>query len=183
MSITLGEGVIEWQKNNLEYKRYVYPELNPGSIVLDIGSFEGEFSKKIKEKYGCEPMQYDCKTGNAAWIHDGIIKIGGRGNTQSAFEFDEIIEYPCVDLARVITELEAPVALMKINIEGGEYGLLTHLYAKDVLKKIENIQVQFHCVDQFDYKLLYRILAAQMGRTHKLDWRYPFCWESWSLKN
>lgn len=180
--ITLGPGVVEWQKQKLEHKRYQYPHLKPSSIVLDVGAFEGEFSKRIEEKYGCVPMQFDCMTGNAAWMHDGVLKIGGKGNTRSAFDADDSVEYPCVDFARVIREIVSPIALLKINIEGGEYGLISHLYMQDVLKQIEHIQVQFHVTDAFDYKLMYRILASQMSRTHQCDWRYEFCWESWSLK-
>ena len=33
---------------------------------------------------------------------------------------------------------------MKINIEGGEYELLERLIAADLIRKIDDIQVQFH---------------------------------------
>lgn len=38
----------------------------------------------------------------------------------------------------------ARIDLIKINIEGGEYELLDRLIETDLIKQIENIQVQFH---------------------------------------
>ena len=33
---------------------------------------------------------------------------------------------------------------MKINIEGSEFDLIPHIIKKNLIKKINNIQIQFH---------------------------------------
>ena len=70
------------------------------------------------------------------------------------------------------------VALLKINIEGAEYDLLDHLIATGAIKKIRNIQVQFH---DFVPDSTLRVHQIQHGlqKYHKLTYKYPFIWENW----
>ena len=71
--------------------------------------------------------------------------------------------------------------LVKLNIEGGEYGLLEHLIETGAIRKMCHLQVQFH-LHVPGAKERYRRIARQLRRTHKLQWRYPFVWESWKLR-
>lgn len=183
-TVSLGAGVVQWQAENLEHKRYEYPELNSESNVYDIGSYKREFSNEIEKRYHCKVKTFDAIDNNAAWLHDGNIILSGNGNTLSAFTNDVPFkkQYRCLDIARVIREDEKQIDLMKINIEGGEYGLLSHIYAQGLMNRINNIQVQFHVVTAFNYRLLYEILSRQMMITHVPVWRYAFCWESWRIR-
>lgn len=56
-----------------------------------------------------------------------------------------------------------------------------HIIRKNLIKKIKNIQVQFHHfivnVERKRNKIL-----NKLKRTHKRDWCYWFVRESWSLK-
>src|SRR4051812_20040668 len=37
----------------MEDQRYHYPELTPDSVVMDLGGYEGAFTPRIHETYGC----------------------------------------------------------------------------------------------------------------------------------
>lgn len=183
-TVTLGEGVVQWQAENLEHIRYEYDFLNRDSVVYDLGSYKREFADEIERRYGCEVQCFDAINDNAAWLHDGVMTFSGSQNTISAFvDTGFHRQYKCVDIARVVREQIGRIDLMKINIEGGEYGVLTHIFNAGLMGKIKELQVQFHCVSTFDYKLLYEVIRRQLSLTHVVRWRYPFCWESWSLRN
>ena len=54
-------------------------------------------------------------------------------------------EIEIVDMQDWINRREInKIALIKINIEGGEYELLDRLIETNLIEKIEDIQVQFH---------------------------------------
>ena len=40
--------------------------------------------------------------------------------------------------------IKGKIDLLKINIEGGEYEVLENLIENDLIKNIDNIQIQFH---------------------------------------
>jgi len=71
---------------------------------------------------------------------------------------------------------------MKINIEGGEYDLLSYIIGKGLHKSIKNIQVQFHKVDGLLWEVRSTSIQRQLMKTHELTWQTPFVWENWSLK-
>lgn len=187
-TITLGEGVVEWQEKKLEWMRYEYP-IRPGDVIYDLGAFEGEFGSKLRAKYGNEILvtAFDPSFNLVAWTHDGEISLGGSGNTQSTFNGTNEKKYHCVDIARFIKDDETladrDIRLMKINIEGAEYAILNHLIATETIGRIEFLQVQFHLVSSFDAKLVYHVIQNTLRRTHVREWYYPFCWESWRRKD
>ena len=73
------------------------------------------------------------------------------------------------------------IDLMKINIEGSEYELLEHLIESGCIKKITDIQVQFHnFVPNAPEKR--SELHKKLSRTHYMTYNYPWIWENWRLK-
>ena len=72
--------------------------------------------------------------------------------------------------------------LAKLNIEGGEYALLRRLIDTRRIEKFQYLQIQFH-LNVPDAKKQYRKLAERLQQTHRLQWRYPFVWESWERRN
>ena len=156
-----------------EELRYQY-DLKPSDLVLDIGSYRREFADKIISLYGCRVECFDALDQKAAWLYDGKLAMGGE-YLYTSIHADKIDrEYACVDIARY---LQSEVALCKVNIEGGEYVLLS--YMMPLIKNIRNLQVQFHLVEGMECDLAYAMLAEQLSLTHKLTWRFPFVWESW----
>lgn len=166
----------EWQSRKLERLRYEY-FLTKDDVVVDLGSYVGEFKNKIIEMYGCKVLEFDPLVNYAAWIEDGYITTGGAYYYTSMFEGNQNC-YQCVDIAKKLEPL-SEIALLKVNIEGAEYAVLEHIIESGLIGRIKNIQVQFHIVDELPYEDLYYEIAHQLTKTHKLTWQYKYCWENW----
>lgn len=152
--------------------RYDYP-LGPTDTVLDIGSYRREFADRIIKEYGCKVECFDALDNRAAWLYVGKIAMGGNYLYTSALADNPDKEYWCVDINPYLCN----VALVKMNIEGGEYELLRHMLPH--IGEVKYLQVQFHLIDGMDCEKLYKDIATELSKTHKLMWRYPFVWESW----
>lgn len=168
----------DWQEKNMESIRYGY-ELLPEDTVLDIGSYQREWGKEIEKRYGCKVEYFDALDNRAAWLYDGTIKTGGAYYYTSIFAEETPNEYKCVDIAPF---LQSEVRLVKINIEGGEYELLSYIIEKGLMNNIVELQVQFHLVEGKDSEAMYNELRFKLKQTHELSWRWPFCWESWQRR-
>jgi FkbM family methyltransferase len=85
--------------------------------------------------------------------------------------------------AEVFEELGlARVGLMKVNIEGGEYELLEHLLDRDLIRRVDHVQVQFHDFVPGATRRM-RAIQARLQATHALSWQYVFIWESWCRRS
>lgn len=177
--VTLGPALAEWQEKDMEHLRYEYP-LNPEDIVLDIGSYRREFANEIIKRYGCHVECFDALDNRAAWMHDGTIKMGGQYYYTSMFDTETPQhEFKCVDIAPF---LQKEVALLKMNIEGGEWSLVPYIVSKRLHRNIKNLQVQFHIFDGSNFASAWGEIAHQLSLTHELTWRVPFVWENWRRK-
>jgi hypothetical protein len=74
------------------------------------------------------------------------------------------------------------IDLMKINIEGGEYELLSRLIETGDIKKISQLQIQFHCVSPNSIVQMNEI-KDNLRKTHHSTFEYEFVWENWILLN
>jgi FkbM family methyltransferase len=190
--ISLNENSLAaWQHENLEHIRYEY-DINAGATVIDLGAYRGEWATEIHKRYDCqvvvvEPTEYirDFKYGpivnKAAGTHEGKMSFGGQAYYSSIFE-DGDHEYECFDVNKLIEQYEK-IDLLKINIEGAEYGVLNHILGARLHTRIKNIQVQFHQIEGVPYQNWYDQISKQLSLTHKLTWHYPFCWENWNIKD
>lgn len=86
------------------------------------------------------------------------------------------------DVCSVFEQLDVPsIDLLKLNVEGAEYEILTRLHRGDALAKIKFIQVQFHPFPA-DYLRLYSDCCSFLQESHEVQYQYPFVWESWKRK-
>lgn len=181
------ESQSQWIAGDKEHLRYEY-DLSPSDLVIDIGAHEGEFSKRIFGLYGCkviaiEPNGYiagftDGEVINkAASTFEGYESFGGLSLYTSVYA-PITNKYPCFDINSLLRQ-HAEIALVKINIEGGEYKLLSHIIDAGLHERIRNLQVQFHCIDGEPVEELYGAIESKLSLTHKRTWFYPFCWENW----
>jgi hypothetical protein len=69
---------------------------------------------------------------------------------------------------------------MKINIEGGEYDLLDHLIETGWIRRIRDVQIQFHDFVSGATQRMHHIQAA-LKNTHHTTYQYPFVWENWHI--
>lgn len=178
-------------------------DLNPDSVVYDIGGYEGNFAADIHCLFGCRVEVFEP-------IPDffDLIEIRFRRNPQigrhryglsnadstalmtlergasSAVIVDAVPATEPVslrDIAGVLEELgHDHVDLMKINIEGGEYDLLDRVIAADLAHRVTHFQIQFHLhVPEAQARMDH--ITSALERTHVRRWHYPWVWESWTL--
>jgi hypothetical protein len=167
-----------WQDLDREPIRYDYG-VKAGELIIDIGSYQREWSNEMIKRYGCKTECFEALDNRAAWKFDGTIEVGGAYYYTSSL-LPPTGSVQCVDIAPY---LQQEIAVLKMNIEGGEYELLSYIIEKGLHKNIRNLQVQFHEVEGLSFQLLYDGLAVELSKTHKLSWRYPFCWENWERKD
>src|SRR6185295_9404334 len=144
-----------WQQAGMERLRYDY-NIQSYDTILDIGAYQGEWSKRMVETFYCqailfEPvrvpalddLRYNPKyeiVEAAAWTSNGELKFGGNGYWTSAY-IDGEQWYRCVDIRGYICY---EIAVCKINAEGAEYGLLNFMIDSGLYVNVRNFQIQFH---------------------------------------
>lgn len=172
------------------------------SVVFDLGGYEGDFAYQIASKFGCEVHLYEpvekfhqqCveRFSGSRNVHcyryglsnvDGLFDISSADNSSSLIAVNRVEGCETVVVKRFVDEFARlniiDIDLIKVNIEGSEFLLLPHIIESGVINRINNIQVQFH--DFFPDAYAERLRIHRMlKRTHKLDWCFPFVWESWS---
>jgi FkbM family methyltransferase len=188
-----------WREVNGDKALRLEYELDRRSLVLDVGGYEGQWASDIFSRYLCrihvfEPVPDFADAIERRFAANGAIKlhrvalgaksgeaklsISGDG---SSFLLRAGKEVPVriVTLEYIVaTEGIDDIALMKINIEGAEYDLLDHLVACGLIRRIGNLQVQFHDFVP-DAEFRRHAIQSRLRETHKLAYEYPFVWESW----
>lgn len=198
---------VKWYNDNKEkFVRYEYP-LNPDSIVMDVGGYEGDFASEIFARYQShifvfEPVNRYVNFLNNRFKHNSCIKIipsglGSKNETLKINVMEEASSYnraetihkkgeeeiiSIMDVVNFFNENEIKkIDLIKINIEGGEYDLLDKMIEKKYTGVCTNIQVQFH--DFYpEFQKRYNHIKNELSKTHSLTYNYPFVWENWQLK-
>ncbi len=195
--------VKKWYADGGDYELRFNYNLGEGSVVLDLGGYQGQWASDLFSRYRCHIFVFEPVSGFAKRIrtrfrnNDKIevfrfglgrhsrsesIHISADGSslfgTSSNCEQIKIIDVKDWINKRGIDK----IALIKINIEGGEYELLDRLIETDLIKKIENIQVQFHNISQNSRSKMERI-HEELRNTHELTYQYEYVWENWARKS
>lgn len=190
----------QWVKDNGDERlRYDYT-LDQNSIVFDLGGYHGEFAERIYELYGCEiyvfePVKefYDIiesKFDNNQKIHvfdfglsdkDESIDINISDDASSIYQKEGKKEK--IDLRSISSFVDTNaierIDLFKINIEGGEFIVLPELIQSGLIKKIGDLQIQFHMfIDRAEERRAK--IKESLSKTHKSTYDYYFVWENWT---
>jgi FkbM family methyltransferase len=168
-------------------------------IVVDLGGYEGQWTSDIYSRYRCkvhvvEPVASYAKTiaerfekNEDVFVHQcalgaqsGSVNIALSADASSAFKTTENVELANVVLFDHWMKQLAidEIALLKINIEGGEYDLLDYLIENGIVKKIHNIQIQFHDFVP-DAASRMAVIQRQLSSSHRLTYQYLYVWENW----
>jgi FkbM family methyltransferase len=174
------------------------------SLVFDLGGYHGDFAAAVYERYGCnvyifEPVPafyqicVDRFQGNTKIIclNYGLSSVDGWldiGLAENASSFSSPHATGAVQRVQIRSVVECVrelginrIDLMKINIEGGEFDVIPAIINSGDIKKVQNLQVQFH--DFVDGAVKKRaVIRAQLEKTHFEMWNYEFIWENWTLK-
>ena len=186
-----------------EYLRLKY-NFNKDSVVFDVGGYIGDFTEKINEKFRCKIYLFEPSPSfykkclhrfkdnkNVICFNYGLGDLNGDfvlSNDKEASSIKRkisISEGEIIKIRKISDIIKEQglnkIDLIKLNIEGGEYDLLSFLINENLISKINNIQVQFHSFIP-DAKKKRDDIINLLSKTHKNDWSYYFVWENWSLK-
>lgn len=176
-----------------------FPNVSALDTVLDVGGYEGDwaatmradhdatvhvfephprFAAKIKERFAGDPKTHvhDFAIGSS----DGTLSLSDDANASSAMISDgPQVEGTIRDAAEAWDALGlGDVAVVKMNIEGGEYDLLPALIRSGLIERVDRLMVQFHNYSAGDGARRDAI-RADLEKTHECEWVYPFVWEQW----
>ncbi|TDE40696.1 FkbM family methyltransferase [Antarcticimicrobium sediminis] len=178
-------------------------DLEPGSVALDFGGFEGDwtdavlaaqpearvhvfephprYAAALREKYKDRPgvCVHDFALGRFA----GTLSLSDAGNASSAVDdHTRSFTAPVVAVRDFFAEQKiGKVQVAKINIEGGEYDLLPALIEAGLIGQIARLMVQFHLFKP-EYQSARGAILKRLSLTHDPAWSYPFIWEEWRIK-
>lgn len=178
-------------------------DLNSESIVFDLGGYEGQWTSDIFSKYVCNIYVFEPYHKYA----EDIKKRFSKNKKIKIFEFglskkDEKLELNISDDGSSVFKGSGEISqiylkdavtffkdyninhidLLKINIEGGEYDFLERIIENEIVKHINNIQVQFHdFVPNAESRM--KAIQQKLSLTHYTTYSYEFVWENWKLKN
>lgn len=191
-----------WFRDRGDTRLRLSYDLNPKSVVVDLGGYIGDFAQDIHSLYGSTvhlfepvPKFYAQCTKRFSGNPKVVSHCYGLGSTSGNFPIsDDADASSFVALASkgfLMAELRAIVPtlaelgidsidLLKINIEGGEYDVLPALIKTGYISKVRDIQVQFHTVG--DYENARNSIRSELGKTHDETYCYKFVWENWRLR-
>lgn len=193
--------VNKWYADGGDYELRFDYDLDDESVVLDVGGYQGQWASDLFSRYRCriyvfEPVSMFAEQiqkrfkkndqievfpfGLGGFSRSELIHISASGS--SIFGTSAHCEQiKIVDIKDWINEKSIDkIALIKINIEGGEYELLDRLIETGLIKIIDNLQVQFHNISRDSREQMKRI-QKELQKTHKPTYQYEFVWENWVL--
>ena len=184
-----------------EEERYNYP-LDHHSVVLDCGGYEGNFAKRLIERYGCtvyvfEPIPefYNKCVKTLEKCHSAHLYMHGvgyskrhvnmrvKGDSTGVYaDSGEMLKVQIRSIGEFMRLLKLDsVDLLKLNIEGMEGETIEGMLADGTIKKVRDLQVQPHlCMP--DAEKRWPIIQKRLAETHELTYCAPWCWENWRLK-
>lgn len=194
-------------KDFTESDRYDVRGLTPESTVLDIGAYEGNWSRLIVEKYGCSAHLFEPIKS----FHGGIVdrlkehpqasqfsihnfgvgsntrteRMGVKGDMSGVVADGPIEEVHIIGITDLLTNsllADKFIGCAKLNCEGGEYEILESLLDTGMISRIDTLHVQFHDVIPRAAERMAAI-KNRMLITHRLIWDAPWCWTGWESKS
>ena len=177
-------------------------DLTPASVVLDVGGYQGQWASDLYARQRCqirifEPVREFANMIDARFSRNPDIDVRAfalgasdrtetlslAGASSSAHKNRQSqVDVEFRDVKQWFEEAAIDeVALMKINIEGGEYELLERMLDTHLVQRVAAIQIQFH---YFVENAERRMTAIQdrLAATHTSTWQYRFIWENWERK-
>lgn len=193
----------KWKEDRGDQTLRLDYNLNQESIVLDVGGFKGQWASDLYSKYNSKVYIFEPVNDFFNQIHQRFSKndsikvfdfglgaetrkesISLTGDASSIF-LDSKKSKEEIDIVSISEWLTDEginhIDLIKLNIEGGEYELLEHIINTGLIHKINNIQVQFHRIEDNSEDRMLNIQNALIN-THEPTYQYHFIWENWEIK-
>jgi len=176
-------------------------DLTAESWVLDLGGYQGQWASDIFAVSGCrvdvfEPVKSFAEQMKNRFAKNPRIRVFGfglgasdrketitiNGAASSCVRSGSGAKSEEIEIKSILSFLKKEgsreVALMKVNIEGGEYELLEALLNDGAISRVRDLQVQFHdFVSGAEERRA--ALHIRLQATHRLTYEFPFIWENW----
>lgn len=164
-------------------------------LIIEIGACDGEFTEKLAAKFphasiiAVEPVRSLFEkaeqrlahlpnvvvTNLGLWTYDGMVNMTDDGPASRVQDGGSQVKM--TEVGRYLKGL-GDIQLVIMNIEGSEYDLLPIIIQSGAIKKIRNLQIQFH--DTYDdAEIAMMALQWDLSTTHTLTYQYPFVMENW----
>lgn len=175
-----------------------------GSLVIDAGGYEGEWSAGMISRYGCtsqifEPVPAFFEHCQKYFKHNSLVKVHqaalGGSDRKTTFSFSDngtseyldgdeskAVEADVIDIVKIFTETGVRVACFKLNIEGGEYEVLERMIETHKVVSCDSLLIQFHRQPE-GYNERYKKIVEELQKTHVRSWCYEMVWEKWVHKS
>lgn len=202
-NVPMAKRIIPWLNDKGDETLRLSYDLKPNSIVVDLGGYKGQWSSDIFSKYCCfihtlEPVPEHYEYIQKRFERNQKITPHCFGLSDETRRATVSIDQDRSSLLRqgqnckevLLVRADrffeknnlSRIDLMKINIEGAEYDLLDYLIESNLIKRIANIQVQFHDFVP-DAERRMSLIHKRLQETHEIAWQYPLVWESWKIKS
>ncbi len=175
--------------------------ISTGDLVIDLGGYEGDWTKKVICRYGCrseiyEPIPeyfeklkdsfsnnamvnlHDCAVGNENRFAKYSLMEDGTSEFVSALSF---IEVPVKDILEILIDLNEPIACLKMNIESGEYDVLERIIDEKKLNLFGCLLIQFHNQPK-GWETRLEKIKFELQKSFNLEFSYHLVWEKWVAK-
>lgn len=179
-------------------------DLNSDDWVVDAGGFRGEWTDEILCRYGAKVVIVEPNPPYAARLRDRYksndrvevvevalsdrvgrvaLRLCDEGSTlMASATASATIDVRLIDVRQLFEErFPRGLGCLKLNVEGAEFEILERLLSTGQAGGIRTILVQFHkgpsnCVQRREK------IQAQLSKTHKKVFDFPFVWEMWRLQ-
>lgn len=168
--------------------------LNKDSVIIDGGGFNGEFTDEILKKnfhkiYIYEPdtnfyndlqkkYKFEKKVeilNLALFNNDQIITLSENSNASSIMENSEYgTKVKAADISKEFEKYEN-IDLLKLNIEGAEYDVISRLIETQEIDKVKYLLVQFHKEHDLDGSKFEKI-NLEILKNYNIVFNYKYIW-------
>jgi len=173
----LGDSTVAWSNRIPEGSIHVF---EPVPAFAD--TLAARFSQDSRVAVHPYGLARDPSMRNFLVSGDASSQQGVRSEAESeAFPFIEV-EFKGVSEVFQSAPLNCAIAVMEVNIEGGEYELIPLLHDVGVLPRIEHLFVQFHDIGPLTRKAMNQCHQC-LSETHDCIWSYDLVWEYWRVRH
>lgn len=191
----------KWIANDGDNTHNITYELNENSKIMDLGGYNGVWAQQMIEKYNpyvyiVEPVNSFYENMSNKFLNnkkvkllnvgvgvedkDGIIYMNGD-STSSNLSDGKSVNVKFNTIESILKHFNIDnVDLLQINIEGDEYSILEKMLETGTINKIKSIQIQFHLGVGDEIQRRGKIRDGLVKNNFKINFDYPFVWESWS---
>lgn len=178
-------------------RMYSECNLNSKSNVVIVGGYLGNSSEIITNQFDSnltifEPIQEFAKVleqkfsyskkiriiPKAVARQDGSVQLFKNLDSTGLYAQGESITVESVSLSKYLLESDTPVDLLEMNIEGGEFDVLSGVIETGAIAFINSLLIQFHNLDDF-HELQRAQIRSSLRSTHREVFCYEWVWELW----